>query len=197
MAVILGGALAALALLFPGVAPGRKAAAPHRAGTVLPDAPSPGQRLLSLGAAGTATLRRPGGGRVLRGYLAAGLAGLAAPALAQTPITAEEFDAYTRDRTLIYSVDGAPYGIEQHFEDRRVRWAALGDDCHDGRWYPEGPAICFVYEDGLGPQCWLFFRNGDGLSATVVDDGEAPDRALYETRISDAPLLCPGPRVGV
>ena len=132
---------------------------------------------------------------MMRALLFVALMASALPAPAQTPLSPEEFDAHTSGHTLTFSADGTPYGIEQYFEGRRVRWSFLDGDCRDGRWYAEGPAICFVYEDGIGPQCWLFFRDGDGLSARVIGDDDGP--VLYETRTVDEPLVCMGPEVGV
>lgn len=127
------------------------------------------------------------------------LALLATPALAQDPVTAEEFEALVEGRTLTYGEEGQPpYGIEHYFPNRRVTWAFLGSDqCLEGEWYAEGPpdspAICFVYEDGLDPQCWRFFREGDALRAEFLDDGGS--MVLYELQEEDGGLVCGG--VGV
>ncbi|OSP56867.1 hypothetical protein [Pseudoruegeria sp. SK021] len=117
--------------------------------------------------------------------------------MGQSPMTAKEFDAYTAGKTLYFAQDGVNYGIEAYLSDRRVQWSFLDDQCIDGRWYPDGPAICFVYEDTTwtAPQCWLFFRNGAGLTAQFFDQ-DGPGTTLYETRQSAEPLRCAGPLVG-
>ena len=116
------------------------------------------------------------------------------PALAQTPMSAEDFDAYTKGQTLNFSSNGTAYGAEEYRDDRRVRWSFLDGDCREGRWYPEGDAICFVYEGDLGPQCWRFYAGGGGLRAEFLGGGGSD---LYETEATDEPLFCLGPEVGV
>ncbi len=120
---------------------------------------------------------------------------LAGAAHAQTPLDAQAFETYTQGRTLTFSANGAPYGAEQYGRDRQVRWSFLDGECLEGRWYPQGEQICFVYEDMAGPRCWTFYRDAGGLSARFADD---PDGSvLYETAASEEPLVCPGPKVGV
>lgn len=122
----------------------------------------------------------------------------AAPALAQqaAPMSAEEFDAYTRGRTFTYGSEGAAYGAEEYLSNRRVRWSFLGDECQEGEWYEDSGLICFVYEDRPDPQCWTFARGpGGGLLAIFRGLGEQTE--LYEMQSSTEPLACPGPEVGV
>lgn len=124
---------------------------------------------------------------------------LALPVAAEEAVTAEEFEAMVVGRTLTYGAPGAPpYGIEHYFPNRRVTWAWLGtNECIEGEWYAEeqaeGPAICFVYEDDLDPQCWRFFREGDGLRAVFLADGGGT--VLYEMAEEESGLVCGG--VGV
>ena len=124
---------------------------------------------------------------------------LASPAAAQDQVTAEEFEELVEGRTLTYGAEGDPaYGIEYYRPNRRVTWAFLGtDQCLEGTWYPEGPAdspaICFVYEDDAEPQCWRFFREGEGLRAEFLNDGGST--VLYELVEEKAGLVCGG--VGV
>ncbi|MBT8456836.1 MAG: hypothetical protein HKO95_00275 [Rhodobacteraceae bacterium] len=116
-------------------------------------------------------------------------------ASAETPMTAEEFDAHTRGNTLTFSADGQVYGIEEYLDGRRVRWAFVDGTCEDGFWYTDGPMICFVYETISDPQCWTFYRRGDGLKAQY--ENEPDGTVLFETQKSPEPLLCRGPEVGV
>lgn len=122
------------------------------------------------------------------------LAALAATASAAETLGPEAFDALTRGRTAIYSLDGAFHGMERHYGDRRVEWSFADGACFSGRWYAEGETICFVYENLEGPQCWQFSEAPGGFSATFVD-GEGTG-ATYGARLTDAPLVCTGPQVG-
>ncbi len=124
------------------------------------------------------------------------LALLPVAALAQTPMTAEEFEAYAEGKTLTYAEGGQVFGTEQYLPGRRVRWAFTQDICQDGTWYQQGEQICFVYEGGAGdPQCWTFWREGGRLKARFAGDPDG--RELTEVEQSQGPLLCPGPDVGV
>lgn len=119
----------------------------------------------------------------------------ASPVLAETPLDAEGFAAVVTGRTLIYGTDAGPYGIEEYLPDRRVRWSFLDGDCVEGRWYPQGDAICFAYEGRAEPECWRFFRDGARLGARPTSaPGGAP---LYVIAESPEPMICGGPRVGV
>ncbi|MDT0682353.1 hypothetical protein RM543_06635 [Roseicyclus sp. F158] len=126
----------------------------------------------------------------------AALAVLAAlPALAQTPMSGEEFDAYTRGKTLYFYSGGVAYGVERYKADRRVTWSFLDGECKDGTWYEDDDRICFVYED-LGPdQCWTFYREDGGLRAMFQDDPQST--TLYEAGEAQEPMSCLGPEVGV
>ncbi|WP_412509621.1 hypothetical protein [Roseovarius sp. SYSU LYC5161] len=116
-------------------------------------------------------------------------------ATAQTTMTADAFDAYTRGQTFYYGSTGSPYGAEEYLDNRRVRWSFLDGDCEEGRWYEEDGLICFVYENRSEPQCWSFTRTDGGLVARFEN---VPNQTeLYEVFKSDEPLVCPGPDVGV
>jgi len=132
--------------------------------------------------------------RPLSAAILAVLALAAGPVSAQSPLTAAEFEDYVSGKTLFYAADGLPYGVEEYLPGRRVRWSFLDGRCKDGRWYAEADNICFVYEDGTGPQCWTFFRGQTGLRAQF-EGGIAGD--LYETRQADEPMRCLGPDIGV
>lgn len=115
-------------------------------------------------------------------------------AAAQTPITADEFDAYATGKTLAYAQGNEIWGIEQYLPGRRVVWAFSADECQYGIWYPKDEEICFLYDNDTDPQCWTFFREGDGLKAKF-SGGDGTE--LAEVAQSDEPLNCPGPDVGV
>jgi hypothetical protein len=126
---------------------------------------------------------------------AAILATLPLAAMAQTPMTGDEFDAHVTGKTLTYSQYGTIFGIEEYLPDRRVRWAFTEDLCQYGSWYPQDENICFVYEYDPVPHCWTFWKDGDRLRALSVND--APGAELSEVAQTDTPLTCPGPDVGV
>ena len=113
---------------------------------------------------------------------------------AEVPLTASEFEARVTGRTLLFSSDGIAYGGEEYLNNRRVRWSFLDGECQDGRWYPAGEQICFVYDEIPGPQCWSFYLRGDRLLARFENDPTATE--LIETSRQDEPLLCLGPKVG-
>ena len=114
-------------------------------------------------------------------------------AAAETPMSGAAFDAYVTGKTLTFSENGQPYGIERYLPGRRVQWSFLDGKCKDGLWYPLGEQICFVYEDDFEPQCWAFYQEGNGLRA--VFDGGA-ETELYEAD-EGAEMICEGPDVGV
>ena len=126
----------------------------------------------------------------------AGLALLSfSPAIGSAQMSADAFDAFTRGKTLTYSVDGAPYGVERYLPDRRVEWSFRDGECKAGVWYPVGNQICFDYED-LGPtQCWIFTPDGTGLSATFA--GEGGDGSVYSAIDTGEAMVCLGPKIGV
>lgn len=123
------------------------------------------------------------------------------PAFAEDPLSAEDFDALTRGRSMTWAEFGTVYGVEQYLPDRRVRWAVVGDDCKTGHWYEDGPAICFKYEDDTEPDCWIITRTGDGFSARytlnppdTLNESVADPVTVAETL---DPPACLGPEVGV
>ena len=127
--------------------------------------------------------------------LALVLASLATALPAQTPLTAEEFEAHVTGKTVTYQQQHSVFGIEEYLPDRKVRWSVASGDCQYGSWYPEDSYICFVYEYDPVPHCWTFWKEGGALVAQ--SDTGLPGLELHETDRSDTPLACPGPDVGV
>ncbi|PZX16558.1 hypothetical protein LX81_01928 [Palleronia aestuarii] len=115
------------------------------------------------------------------------------PALAETPLSAAEFEAYTIGKTLIFYRNGQFHGIEEYRDGRTVRWSLLDGECKSGHWYAVGEQICFEY-DGGSHQCWRFYRSPTGLRAEFRFDSGTE---LYKTRTSDEPMVCLGPETGV
>lgn len=116
-----------------------------------------------------------------------------APAHAQ-PMTPDEFAAFATGRTLDYAVDGKVLGSEAYFPDRSVRDADTGGPCRTGAWYPDGPAVCFVYDGSDQRHCWLYWREDDKLLAKPLLAG--PDDPAQTVTPSANPLSC-APEVGV
>jgi hypothetical protein len=119
----------------------------------------------------------------------------AAPAFAETPLSAEAFDALTQGRTMTWAEFGTVYGVEQYLPGRRVRWTVLGDDCKTGHWYADGPAICFQYEDDPAPDCWEITMSGSGMAAQYLSNPPVSEPVIVEE--TTEPLACFGPEVGV
>ena len=116
-------------------------------------------------------------------------------ALADTLLSAQEFDALTQGRTMTWAEFGQVYGVEQYLPGRKVRWTVLGDDCMEGQWFPQGPAICFLYDGRVDPVCWEISAAGAALHARLV--GNPPGTVPVEIVETTAPLACFGPEVGV
>ena len=123
------------------------------------------------------------------------LVALALPVQAAEPMSGAEFEAYTTGKTLYFGQAGQPYGVEEYFDNRRVRWSFLDGECKDGVWYEEQDQICFVYDDNPTPQCWSFFEQPGGLVAQFENDPNST--TLYEAGEADEPMMCLGPEVGV
>lgn len=121
---------------------------------------------------------------------------LLAPGLrAQGAMTAEEFDSYTRGKTLFYGQNGRAYGAEVYRENRRVQWSFLDGECKDGEWYEEAGLICFVYDENPTPQCWSFTKGQNGLIARFENRDTMTE--LYEAQDSGDEMICLGPKIGV
>lgn len=119
----------------------------------------------------------------------------AATAAAESQMTAEEFDTYTRGKTLFYGNSGEIYGVERYLAGRRVIWSFLDGNCKEGIWYEQAGQICFIYEDRLDPQCWSFTETPRGLIARFENDPEGTE--LYEAEDIGEDMVCYGPEVGV
>lgn len=117
---------------------------------------------------------------------------LTGAAQAQTPMTAEEFEAFSTGQTLDYFIDGTFWGSERHLADRKTLDADAEGPCRAGEWFPKGDQICFVYEGDAGEHCWQFFRDGPRVLAQTADGDLST-----EVTLADQPLACPGPDVGV
>jgi hypothetical protein len=111
------------------------------------------------------------------------------PALAETMLTPEEFDALSTGKTLYFSKDGEAYGAEQFFQGRRSKWRYSDGACEKGEWFARNNLICFNYENAIETQCWEFFKTDNGGYAARAE-GAAPDQILELDFIDTKPLLC-------
>lgn len=111
------------------------------------------------------------------------------------PLAGTTFAARVTGKTIYFEQYGRAYGAETYRGDGSVIWRFFGEDCQEGSWYPEGDAICFVYDYApTEPQCWHFFDSPDGLVGRVV--GADPAEDLLGRRESAAPLICDRPYFG-
>lgn len=114
------------------------------------------------------------------------------------PLTGKAFDALSRGTTMHFSDNGQFYGSEQFFSDHRTVWRAEDGRCVNGKWAYEPPAICFVYDDGSGPFCWLVEQNNSGVTVTSTRNPEGePPLTLSLTGQDKTPIHCTGPLFGV
>jgi hypothetical protein len=114
---------------------------------------------------------------------------------AETPLSAEAFEAHVTGKTITYQQYDVIFGIEEYLPDRKVRWSVAPDECQYGSWYPQGENICFVYDFDPIPACWTFWLRDGALVSLSVNS--APGAELYEVAADATPLPCPGPDVGV
>lgn len=113
---------------------------------------------------------------------------------ADTPITAEAFEAHVTGKTLTYQQFDSLFGVEEYLPDRKVRWSTAPNECLYGSWFPQDDKICFVYEYNPDPICWTFWLR-DGALVALSETGLAGEE-LHEVDASDQGLPCPGPDIG-
>lgn len=120
---------------------------------------------------------------------------LAMPLAAQTPLDAAAFEAYSRGKTLYFGFDDKAIGAEEYLPNNRVRWSLMNGPCLEGRWYQDGPLICFIYDGKEDANCWAVYQRESGLMVRLEDD--PTKTTLFEVGPSDPPMVCLGPEVGV
>lgn len=114
------------------------------------------------------------------------------------PLTGKEFDTLSRGTTMHFTENGVFYGSEQFFSDQRTVWRADDGRCVNGKWTYEEPAICFRYDDGSGPSCWVIEGDANALSVTSTTRQEGrPPLLLMLSGQDRSEILCTGPLFGV
>ncbi len=121
-------------------------------------------------------------------YITLILISIAQPSFAETIVSPNEFERLSTGKTLYFSFEGRPFGVEQFFNGRRSKWRFEDGNCEDGEWFAENDLICFNYEGNLETQCWHFLKTDEGYGARA--EGAAPDEILKLDRIDTKPLLC-------
>lgn len=118
---------------------------------------------------------------------------LTSPALAETPLDADAFEALVLGKTLTFAVGDDPYGVEYYAPNRRVVWSFRGGDCVNGEWFEKatetGPNICFVYENSPEIQCWQVFDVDGKIRADFMN---RPDTTVLYQAVESEPLVCGG-----
>ncbi len=123
---------------------------------------------------------------------------IAAPALAQEPVSPEQFREFAEGWTLHFERDGEPFGSEAFEGDGKVRWRYSDGSCVSGLWRAHKGQLCFLYdspEEGRTINCWKMLRDEAGLLARLVS-GRNEGLELRVARRDTAPLLCGEPGVG-
>lgn len=140
-----------------------------------------------------------------RDLILVGICSLAASAATGAPrLDGAQFEATVTGQTYAYEADGKPYGMERYLPGRRVIWAFEGAECREGVWHePQPGLICFSYDTDPEPHCWAFSAvTGESLRAEFLGNGAGSDVQPGNSfpiiaRPTKAPLICPGPDVGV
>ena len=115
---------------------------------------------------------------------------LATPAMAETPMSGEEFDAYVTGKSLLFrTMQNPTYGVERYLPDQRVVWSPRPGLCVEGEWYQRDDQICFTYDNDPGPECWLIYDTGAGLRADLQTGTGA--LTVFEVDQLTQPI-CPG-----
>lgn len=114
---------------------------------------------------------------------------LTPPAMAETPMTGAEFDAYATGRIMSFGTEGDPtFGVEQYLPGRRVIWSTGNGECRNGVWYESKGDICFRYDGDPEPKCWAIYREETGIRAIFTT---RPDTTvIFEAEDYTVPLIC-------
>jgi len=126
------------------------------------------------------------------------------PALAAAQddlIDPDVFGAEAIGKTYWFSEQGNHYGAEQYFPDQTTIWQGRNGECKKGRWWAEGEAMCFAYEDDPTPDCWVMWEGDGGRimieSLRPLEGPEDSALVLELIRRTPLPISCTGTLLGV
>ncbi|MDU8926038.1 hypothetical protein RXV86_01435 [Alisedimentitalea sp. MJ-SS2] len=123
------------------------------------------------------------------------------PAQSQEAMTGESFDNRTKGKVTVFErFDGLRMGLEEYHDDRTVRIRVEGESCREGRWFEAEGQICYTYDGwaergGIQFHCWFISDGPGGMIARPV--GEWNPQMYYRITITNAPLKCLAPNLGV
>jgi len=99
--------------------------------------------------------------------------------LADEPMNAASFQAYTQGKIFEFAYDDEPpYGTEQYLPDRQVIWIDFEGACWRGKWFEQDGHICFRYRNMTGLTCSMFYVDGDAMIVVPDDSMAAVHRAV-------------------
>jgi hypothetical protein len=117
-------------------------------------------------------------------------------AAAETPMTAEDFEAYVGTSTITYDYGEGLFGQADYHANRTLSWAFEGEPCMTGKWYPDGDHLCFVFQDDPeASACWNFYKRENSIFGRTV--GREDEVEIFGVEKSALPLICDVPEVGV
>ena len=114
---------------------------------------------------------------------------------AQEILSPEEFKSYAEGKTLYFSQQGQPFGVEQYLPGQHSIWQYKDGTCIQGIWYTRKTLICFVYEGDGQEQCWHFLQKGKRFAARA--EGRESEADLEVVWRDDEPIQCKAPDLGV
>ncbi len=108
------------------------------------------------------------------------------PVVAQEALSGPEFGALVTGQTVTYlAQDGITIGIEAYHPNGRVTWLVGEGRCQKGRWFAQGPQICFEYQDQDATHCTDISH--DTGTVTIQHAGGV---TWTSTQINTRPINC-------
>jgi len=98
-----------------------------------------------------------------------GLSAFPAALHAETPMSAEDFEAFFQGRTVAAYDEAGLYEEETFLPGGKTFLRSL-DRCRKGEWWVEGRLICFTYENDPQSHCWGIYDRGSWAIAWPDDD---------------------------
>jgi hypothetical protein len=113
---------------------------------------------------------------------------------AETPMNAEEFAAFTTNKTMLHAESGTPLGMARYLPGQRLIWTFSGNPCVEGTWTEVNGMICVSFGENYGdpadPDCWSYYQENDKLLG-YFETRERSGFAVTLTEVSD-PTGCLG-----